>query len=753
MVSIAHLRQAVQEEQKMVRTESSRRRIAVEHYERRSVLKGEHYYEIWLSESLRLMEEATVEFVSARQKLTGTVVRLQENQNPIIKFPVPLTEQIYRIHTTFNPNFIIDALDKGLATLRPEGHPLLDNLLAKRLDFESSYDFAPTQIFSELNPSQQQAMVIANCYPLSIIWGPPGTGKTKVLACMLKDWIVKKRSVLVVSISNVALDQVLIKFHEQLESQPRLRSLVSRLGNSDHPICSEYIRKIPLLEGPRVIFSTLAMLGLSFEQLSQSGFNTVVVDEASMVPFPQIALATSLAHKRLVIAGDFYQLPPVALSPKAPLMHQHVFSFFNIPIQIEQGSPPPYLQMLDQQYRMTAGISQGISDVFYHSKLFCAVKTRAITQELVFIDVDDTSHRRSYFSVEDRSYFNPVSLYLLQAMLHGSFSHLKEDLYVLTPYRAQQNLLNNYLLDQQITQGRALTIHKSQGAERDYIFLDLTTHGMTQSKTYSKLLDNLSASALLNVALSRARRQLLIVGSGRMFKDLSQNHDFYQRLWNWIEHDFEYLSAQSLLDEQPFFNLSDLPVTGQRALGIDIEKDAKLLAHFQSSDYPNRYYFSPHSHTLAQDGITYRTIDNNTLPHCYLFDDLILLRQHRRYQAIRSHVASKSLIRLCVGHLLDTEEDKSSHTHVLHCEKCRGNYIINFINGLVKLQCDSCKRQEVITLPVARSLKRIYRPRCPECHADVEPRTAKGKHLPTFYGCTNYPHCKGVVRFYELFIQ
>ena len=63
----------------------------------------------------------------------------------------------------------------------------------------------------ELNAGQQRAWT-ACCSPgLHLVWGPPGTGKTKVIAQSLQDLISMGKSVLLVSMTNIAVDNALAK--------------------------------------------------------------------------------------------------------------------------------------------------------------------------------------------------------------------------------------------------------------------------------------------------------------------------------------------------------------------------------------------------------------------------------------------------------------------------------------------------------------------------------------------------------------
>src|SRR5690606_40120382 len=69
--------------------------------------------------------------------------------------------------------------------------------------------------------------------------------------------------------------------------------------------------ELRVLEEARVIGATLFRLVLT-EDLYSKPFDTVIVDEASMVPLTNLWFAAMLAKQRVVITGDFRQLAPIA---------------------------------------------------------------------------------------------------------------------------------------------------------------------------------------------------------------------------------------------------------------------------------------------------------------------------------------------------------------------------------------------------------------------------------------------------------
>lgn len=329
----------------------------------------------------------------------------------------------------------------------------------------------------------------------------------------------------------MAIDQVLLSSRKALATEPNLRALLYRVGMTDNLFCSEHLvsaESPKIANGPRVVFTTLASLAIHYDKLSEKGFNTVILDEASMVSVPYAFIAAYLAIKRFIVAGDFFQLPPISLSEHSALT-KNPFDHLNIPEQVLNQKEISALTLLNTQYRMPQKMNDMISEVFYQGKLYCGTAQKSQPKELVFVDMDETKMTRTFFSVDDNSYYHPTSLFLLQYLLEKR-NPQQDGILVLTPFRAQQTLLNNFLLDQAYSKGRALTIHKAQGTEKAFVYLDLTTHDETREGDYSQMFTAKQTQNLINVALSRATQRVTLIGSRYMLKQLSKRSPYFKEL-------------------------------------------------------------------------------------------------------------------------------------------------------------------------------------------------------------------------------
>ena len=106
--------------------------------------------------------------------------------------------------------------------------------------FERNHDKAIMSKVSEgLNEDQLNALVkVDSCNDYALILGMPGTGKTTVIARMIKLLVLKGKSVLLTSFTHSAVDNVLIKLHEIGVEFVRLGAIEKM-----HPIIKDIVLK------------------------------------------------------------------------------------------------------------------------------------------------------------------------------------------------------------------------------------------------------------------------------------------------------------------------------------------------------------------------------------------------------------------------------------------------------------------------------------------------------------------------------
>jgi AAA domain len=129
--------------------------------------------------------------------IDGELMRLR-----VAEFAAPDEPYLWRLHQT--PTFLVTALREGLSALADAG---LANLLAR-----GEVGGAPGVVIPPpgLLPAQEDTYRACLGRGLWLVWGPPGTGKTRVLRSAVCDLMAAGKRVLLVSGTNIAVDNALL---------------------------------------------------------------------------------------------------------------------------------------------------------------------------------------------------------------------------------------------------------------------------------------------------------------------------------------------------------------------------------------------------------------------------------------------------------------------------------------------------------------------------------------------------------------
>ena len=285
-----------------------------------------------------------------------------------------------------------------------------------------------------------------------------------------------------------------------------------------------------IVDQAQLIATTLTNSHLHPKVISRN-YDCVIVDEASMALLPAIWYAAGLAKRRLVVVGDFCQLPPVVgyesngKSRADELVEKwlktNIFQTSGIEKALEDESLPlpQNLVVLREQHRMPHNIAEAVNQIMYgrfRGGEFSLITPHRQTNENHEIlaghklGVIDTSKQQP---ASGRSGANsPYCIFnagLIMALVDHALASNHQSIGIVTAYRAQANLLQMMLKDKGVDPQKveANTIHKFQGGERNLIIFDITVD-------YGKsMYERENAAKLINVALSRTRQECLIVGN------------------------------------------------------------------------------------------------------------------------------------------------------------------------------------------------------------------------------------------------
>lgn len=288
-----------------------------------------------------------------------------------------------------------------------------------------------------------------------------------------------------------------------------------------------------------VIFCTLASAGGAVLKKT-SHIDDLIVDEAAATTEPELCIPFHLRPKRLLAVGDPLQLPATVLSRRAmdlgldKSLHERLMydcDFEHV--------------MLNVQYRMNSQISAFPSARFYNSKidngsnvagpLYLNGARLLDRLPYSFLQVEGTEEQGFGGSFCNKSEAKKVVdvIVQLQQMAQDASWSSAERIRVITFYQAQVSLIKKYLHDRGFGNKIVVaTVDSSQGSEADVVILSFVRspkiisehqHGRRPNSNPRSSAGFLSDDRRMNVALTRAKYQLICVGNVHGFSRLALN--------------------------------------------------------------------------------------------------------------------------------------------------------------------------------------------------------------------------------------
>jgi len=339
-------------------------------------------------------------------------------------------------------------------------------------------------------------------------------------------------------------------------------------------------KRTAIMQKAQVIACT-AYRPLLDKEIIAMKFDCVVVDEASMLPLPLYYCATALAQSRIVVAGDFRQLPPIVRvgsnssrgdSPAAALeadmktlMTENAFTKSGVIAKSRIGEKSAELIALRDQYRMRAPISDLISETFYpeHTLRTVVEKTDKPTPwgNEAFIFFNTASLEPESSTVNGKSRRNLMHALTVQAIAEQLFkdgwelkSTAKKSFGIITPYAKQSSFIESLLTTdpEKRVKGGISTVHRFQGNERDLMIIDLTKVASDSEPNLGRFIghpDPLAPeNAMWNVAISRARQHVIIVGD---LPTLERNKSaLISQLVEKMKKNLKIIDAKTVINEE-----------------------------------------------------------------------------------------------------------------------------------------------------------------------------------------------------------
>ncbi|MBQ1492558.1 MAG: AAA family ATPase, partial [Blautia sp.] len=493
----------------------------------------------------------------------GTLIS-KEEQNVTLALEYRAGQKLTKGFLMTDEGFLIEQMQTTMLKLS-ERNPLGMYLLREGCRFAT--DPAAREGEEEILEGTEIVLEKAFTEPITLIWGPPGTGKTYTIARLCQKALTRGVKVLVVSYANVAVDAAALQLASTLRSEGQeyylKEKLVVRFGNikdqrvlADQDISlnmeaqegeldiSRQMRIRIALEQSQVIFTTIAMASQDVYR-STMGADMVIFDEVSMAYVPQIFQAACLAQKHLVLVGDHRQLPPITVSKAKDVLSRDIF--YSLGVCDEEGNvhPHPWLVMLSTQRRMYPEIASFSSKTFYggllknHPSMLMERASLAGREPfpgcaISMLDLSDC------FCVGAKSasgsHYNLFSAMASLAVILACHKEKTESVGVVTPYTAQVGLLQSMLgdagrevlLDTEDIASKeekilVASVHSFQGSERDVIVFD-TVDSYPSSRPGPGIAASPKGDGprLTNVAITRARGKLVTVTNSAFWLPLHE---------------------------------------------------------------------------------------------------------------------------------------------------------------------------------------------------------------------------------------
>ena len=506
-------------------------------------------------------------------------IRLRSTQQNPSVLPA---ESLYAIeHDTMDTTF--RSMYQGLYAYLSATQERRDLLLSQRPPkFDESLDTLISQAEDDFARVALKAKAAQDYF---LLVGPPGTGKT---SCALKKMVEtfhadKEAQILLLSYTNRAVDEIckslasirpavdFIRVGSELSCDENYRS---HLIENELSSCNRRSEVYERIRNCRIIVGTVAAISGKPELFRLKHFNVAIIDEATQILEPQLLGILCArgeddrnAIDKFILIGDHKQLPAVVLqnTEQSAIYDESLLSIglanlkdslferlyrncssgndssSSIIADNTSSATSRSYDMLCRQGRMHPEVALFANRAFYGGRLIPV----GLPHQLE--DSGHISRVAFYPSIPERAGSSAkvnssearIVAGLAARIYESNQKHFDESrtLGVITPYRSQIALIKKEIETLGIpTLNRILvdTVERFQGSERDVIIYSFCVNHPYQLKFLSNLTEEAGVliDRKLNVALTRARKQMFITGVPGLLK----RNPIYKSLLNLIEH-------------------------------------------------------------------------------------------------------------------------------------------------------------------------------------------------------------------------
>lgn len=519
-----------------------------------------------------------------------------------------------------------------------------------------------------------------------LLVGPPGTGKTScALRFMVEEALSEPdTSILLLSYTNRAVDEIcamltdsgiadrtpFIRIGNELSCDKRFVPYLLKYSLDDCPKLTDIQQK---MARTRIFVGTTTAINNRLNLFTLKHFQLAIIDEASQILEPDLIGILSARHQqhnaidKFVLVGDYKQLPAIAQQSAEEAAVTDLL-LRNIGLEdcrnslferLYKSSPDTCRSILHKQGRMHPAIAEFPNQTFYYREQLESVPLPHQLEETPYeagLTPQDTidqlllARRMVFIPAEAPDYLtcsdktNPNEARIVATLL-GHIYRLTESRFdpnrtvgVIVPYRNQIAMIRKEIARLQLPALQDIsidTVERYQGSQRDIIIYSFTIQNFSQlnfltANTFQE--GNFLIDRKLNVALTRARKQLLLTGNPHI---LGANITFY-KLMEYIRLHNGYLETDALSFCRGNFTLPSYRKNWEVTDGT-----YSLPAHFKQI-FPE--LIAPpaqleESETYYREATAYGRSDFRTLPEemspsdfCQVYNYLYMRKQYAAAQ-------------------------------------------------------------------------------------------------------------------------